>query len=84
MEEFFNAAGFLNVKTYYKEDTFFFESINDVLEWGVSAGLRPFLVPLNEKKQERFKYAFAMGFENYRTEKGIEFPFRRLFAFGEK
>jgi trans-aconitate 2-methyltransferase len=84
MEGFFNDAGFLNIRAYYKEDRFFFESINDVLEWGVSAGLRPFLAPLNEKKQERFKYAFAMGFENYRTEKGIEFPFRRLFVFGEK
>ncbi|OGW32688.1 MAG: hypothetical protein A2X59_08315 [Nitrospirae bacterium GWC2_42_7] len=84
MEEFFNNAGFRNVKAYYKEDTLFFESVNEVLDWGVSAGLRPFLASLNEKKQERFKYAFAMGFENYRTEKGIEFPFRRLFALGKK
>ncbi len=84
MDGYLNDAGFLNVKTYYKEDVLLFESINDVLDWGVSAGLRPFLALLNENKQERFKYAFAMGFENYRTEKGIEFGFKRLFAFGEQ
>ncbi|TAL27350.1 MAG: class I SAM-dependent methyltransferase [Nitrospirae bacterium] len=84
MEGYLNNAGFVNAKTYYNEDMLFFESVNDVLDWGVSAGLRPFLALLNEKKQERFKYAFAMGFENYRTEKGIEFSFKRLFAFGEK
>lgn len=84
MDVFLNDAGFLKVETYYKEDMLFFGSVNDVLDWGVSAGLRPFLALLNENKQERFKYAFAMGFESYRTEKGIEFPFRRLFAFAEK
>ncbi|MDA8339086.1 MAG: hypothetical protein M0Z70_07290, partial [Nitrospiraceae bacterium] len=81
---FFKDAGFANVNVFYKDYTLVFESINDVLEWGVSAALRPYLALLNEKKQERFKYAFAMGFENYRTEKGIEFNFRRLFAFAEK
>ncbi len=84
MESALKDSGFLNVKAYYKEYTLLFENVNDVLGWGESAGLRPFLAPLNEKKQQRFKYAFAMGFENYRTEKGIEFQFRRLFAFGEK
>ncbi|KAF0144222.1 MAG: hypothetical protein FD156_2038 [Nitrospirae bacterium] len=84
MEGFLKDAGFGKVDTFYKEYVLLFESINDVLDWGVSAGLRPFLAPLNENKQERFKYAFAMEFENYRTEKGIEFGFRRLFAFGEK
>lgn len=81
---FLEKAGFVGVDVYYKDYALFFESVNDVLEWGVSAALRPFLTPLSKKKQERFKYAFAMGFENYRTEKGIEFSFKRLFAFGEK
>jgi trans-aconitate 2-methyltransferase len=84
MEGFLGDAGFINIRTFYKEYTLLFDSVNDVLDWGVSAGLRPFLAPLSWKKQDRFKYAFAMGFENYRTEKGIEFGFRRLFAFGEK
>jgi len=39
---------------------------------------------MDEKKRERFKYAFAMGFEDYRTEIGIEFKFRRFFALAEK
>ncbi|MDI6728924.1 MAG: methyltransferase domain-containing protein [Thermodesulfovibrionales bacterium] len=81
---FLKDAGFVNINVFYKDYTLVFESINDVLEWGVSAALRPFLTHLPENKQERFKYAFAMGFENYRTEKGIEFNFRRLFAFAEK
>ena len=53
-------------------------------EWGVSAVLRPYLPLMDEKKRERFKYAFAMGFEDYRTEIGIEFKFRRFFALAEK
>lgn len=81
---FLKDAGFVNVSAFYKDYTLMFDNVNDVLNWGVSAGLRPFLAPLSKNKQERFKYAFAMGFENYRTEKGIEFGFRRLFAFAEK
>jgi nitrogen-specific signal transduction histidine kinase/trans-aconitate methyltransferase len=82
--DFLKEAGFKNINVYYKDYTLLFESVNKVLEWGVSAPLRPYLTLLNERTQERFKYAFAMGFENYRTDKGIEFGFRRLFAFGEK
>jgi len=81
---FMKDAGFVNVNAFYKDYTLMFECINDVLEWGESAALRPYLFPLSEKMQEQFKYAFAMGFENYRTEKGIEFSFRRLFATAEK
>jgi trans-aconitate 2-methyltransferase len=81
---FLKDAGFRNINVFYKDYALLFESVNEVLAWGVSAALRPYLAPLPEKKQERFKYAFAMGFENYRTERGIEFNFRRLFAFGEK
>lgn len=84
MEGFLKDAGFKNVDVFYKEYILLFESVNDVLGWGESAGLRPFLAPLSGKKQERFKYAFAMGFENYKTAKGIEFGFRRLFALGKK
>lgn len=81
---FLKDAGFGNINTFYKDYGLVFESINDVLDWSESAALRPYLSLLDEKKQERFKYSFAMGFENHRTEKGIEFQFRRLFAFGEK
>lgn len=81
---FLKDAGFSGINTFYKDYSLVFESINDVLEWGESAALRPYLALLDAKKQERFKYAFAMGFENYRTDRGIEFGFRRLFAFAEK
>jgi len=81
---FLKDAGFGNINIFYKDYTLFFENVNEVLAWGTSAALRPYLAPLPEKKQERFRYAFAMGFENYRTERGIEFNFRRLFAFAEK
>ncbi|MBI5099000.1 MAG: methyltransferase domain-containing protein [Nitrospirae bacterium] len=84
MNRFLKDAGFRNINVFYKDYMLLFESVNEVVTWGVSAALRPFLAPLSEKKQERFKYAFAMGFENYRTDKGIEFNFRRLFAFAEK
>ena len=77
-------AGFGNIKVYYRDYTLVFENINEILGWWCSAGLRPFLERLPEKEQEYFKYAFAMSFEKNRTEKGIEFNFRRLFAFAEK
>jgi trans-aconitate methyltransferase len=81
---FLRNAGFKNADVCYRDYTFLFESTNAVLDWGVSAALRPFLALLSKRKQERFKYAFAMGFENYRTAKGIEFSFKRLFALAEK
>jgi trans-aconitate methyltransferase len=81
---FLKDAGFVNVNVFYKDYTLMFNCINEVLEWGESAALRPYLFPLSDKMQERFKYAFAMGFENYRTERGIEFGFRRLFATARK
>lgn len=81
---FLKDAGFASINVFYKDYALLFKGIEEVLDWGVSAALRPYLARLDGKKQERFKYAFAMGFENYRTEKGIEFNFRRLFAFGEK
>jgi trans-aconitate methyltransferase len=84
MAGFLRKAGFVKSDVFYRDYTLAFDSMNDVLEWGTSAGLRPFLAPLSKKKQERFKYAFAMGFENYRTQRGIEFGFRRLFVLAEK
>ena len=77
-------AGFENIKVYYRDYALVFESINEVLGWWSSAGLIPFLEQLPERERKYFKYAFAMNFENNRTDKGIEFNFRRLFAFGEK
>lgn len=84
MAGFMNNAGFRKVKVFYKNYMVAFESVNEVLAWSVSAGLRPYLARLPEKRQERFKYAFAMVFEHCRTDRGIEFGFRRLFALGEK
>lgn len=84
MRDYLKNAGFKNINVFSKEYALLFDSVNDVLAWGVSAGLRPFLAPLSKKKQERFKYAFAMGFESYRSEKGIEFSFKRMFALAEK
>ena len=81
---FLTDAGFDNKKVYYRDYVLFFESVNEVLDWWCSAGLIPFLERLPEKEKEHFKYAFAMSFENNRTERGIEFNFRRLFAFAEK
>ena len=83
MSGFLKDVGFVKVNAFYKDYTLMFGSINEVLEWGESAALRPYLALLSEKKQERFKYAFAIGFENYRREKGIEFDFRRLFVLAE-
>ncbi|MDA8388747.1 MAG: methyltransferase domain-containing protein [Nitrospiraceae bacterium] len=77
-------AGFLDVKVFYKDYRLAFNSIKEVLDWWSSAGLRPYLAMLPEAEQEFFKNAFAMQFENNRTGGGIEFSFRRLFAFGEK
>jgi len=54
-----------------------------VLDWWTSAGLRPYLEMLCYKEQEYFRYSIAMSYENNRTEKGIDFDFRRLFAFAE-
>ncbi len=76
--------GFSNIIVFCKDYTITFSSINEVLDWWASAGLRPYLAVLPEREQEYFKYAFAMNFEKNRTEKGIEFDFRRLFAFANK
>ncbi len=83
-ENMLGNAGFSNIRVSYKDYTLLFGSINEVLEWWASAGIMPYLAALPEKEQEYFKYAFAMSFENNRTERGIEFNFRRLFAFAEK
>jgi len=77
-------AGFSGVQTFYREYTLAFAGIDNVLEWSLSAALRPYLGLMDENKRERFSYAFAMNFENYRTARGIEFGFRRLFALAEK
>ena len=77
-------AGFGNIMVFYRDYRLVFESLNEVLDWLASAGLRPYLEVLPEKEQEYFKYAFAMSFENNRTDRGIEFDFRRLFASAKK
>lgn len=77
-------AGFENIKVYYRNYDIFFECIKNVLDWWTSAGLRPYLERLDDEQQEYFKYAFSMNFEKKRTARGIEFNFRRLFAFAEK
>ena len=77
-------AGFSRIDVLYRDYRIVFDSINGVIDWWASAGLRPYLQVLPHKEQEYFKYAVAMNYENNRTEKGIEFDFRRLFAFAEK
>ncbi len=77
-------AGFQYVRVSYRDYRIVFASVNEVLDWWSSAGLRPYLAALPESEQEFFKYAVAMNFEKNRTERGIEFDFRRLFAFAEK
>jgi len=77
-------AGFGSINAFYRDYYLQFSDIPDVVNWWSSAGLRPYLAALPEGAQEHFKEAFAEGFENNRTDKGIEFTFRRLFAFAEK
>ncbi|MDA8155095.1 MAG: methyltransferase domain-containing protein [Actinomycetota bacterium] len=83
-EALLQEAGFSAVNVYYKDYRLAFGSIKEVLDWWSSAGLRPYLAVLPEAEQARFKYAFAMEFENNRTARGIELDLRRLFAFAEK
>jgi trans-aconitate methyltransferase len=77
-------AGFKKVDVFYKDYRLVFDSVNSVLDWWTSAGLRPYLEMLPHKKQEYFRYAIAMSYECNRTGKGIEFDFRRLFVLAEK
>ncbi len=77
-------AGFRGVKVYIREYRLSFGPLPDVMNWWSSAGLRPYLACLPGSAQEHFKEAFGEGFERTRTDRGIEFNFRRLFAFGEK
>lgn len=83
-EEMLAATGFRSVRVFYKEYGLLFDSLPDLVNWWSSAGLRPYLAALPENGQEHFKEAFAEGFEKNRTERGIEFTFRRIFAFAEK
>ncbi len=76
-------TGFRDIKVYAREYRLCFGPLSDVVNWWSSAGLRPYLACLPEGAQEHFKAAFGEGFERKRTAKGIEFDFRRLFAFGE-
>ncbi len=77
-------AGFRKVRVSCRDYRIVFASVNEVVTWWSSAGLRPYLAALPGREQEYFNYAVAMNFENNRTERGIEFDFRRLFAFAEK
>ena len=77
-------AGFRRINVYYKNYRIVFDYLEEVLAWWASAGLRPYLEMLAPREQEYFKYAIAMCYENNRTDRGIEFDFRRLFAFAEK
>ncbi len=77
-------SGFEKVRVFNKEYNLSFTGIAEVVDWWTSAGLRPYLAALPEPGQEHFKSAFGEGFEKKRTGNGIEFKFRRLFAFAEK
>jgi trans-aconitate 2-methyltransferase len=78
------SCGFSGAEVSLWEQKYVFRSVNDVLTWLSSAGLRPFLARLPEHEPERFKYASAMRFENQRTLRGIEIVMRRLFAVAQK
>lgn len=75
-------AGFRELDVRYREYRYIFESVNDVIEWWASAGLRPYMNRLPKREQAYFTYAVAMRFEQNRTPEGIALGFRRLFAFG--
>jgi len=77
-------AGFRSSRVYERDYRLVFNTTSEVVNWWSSAGLRPYLAALPETGQEHFKEAFAEGFERCRTDKGIEFNFRRLFAFARK
>jgi len=77
-------AGFRDVDVSLWEQKYLFDSVNEVVGWLSATGLRPYLARLPEPEQERFRYAFAMRFENDRTPEGIEVTLRRLLALARK
>jgi trans-aconitate 2-methyltransferase len=77
-------AGFKKINVFSRDYRLLFGSVGEVIAWWSSAGLRPFLELLSVREQAYFKYAVAMSYETNRTARGIEFGFRRLFAFAEK
>lgn len=83
-EAMLTQTGFKKVDVSRREYRYVFSSIKEVLDWWASAGLRPFLAELPEGQQEGFKHSFAMKFERNMSGNGIEFAFRRLFAFAER
>ncbi len=83
-ESMLNRAGFRALNVFYKKYRVGFGTIPDVMIWWSSAGLRPYLAALPEGAQEHFKEAFAEGFKRNKTDAGIEFDFRRLFALAKK
>jgi len=83
-ENLLEEEGFGNIHVFSRDYRLVFNSVGDIISWWSSAGLRPFLELLPEREQEYFKYAVAMSYESNRTNRGIEFDFRRLFVFAEK
>ncbi len=83
-ESLLSDSGFRALKVFYRDYRLKFPDAGAVLAWWASAGLRPYLEPLPEDEQRRFKAVYAEQFEANRTAKGIEFGFRRIFAFAEK
>jgi trans-aconitate methyltransferase len=49
-----------------------------------SGKLMPYLELLPEREPPRFQQVFGKQFEKNRTDDGIEFNFRRIFAFAKK
>ncbi|HET7317676.1 MAG TPA: hypothetical protein VFK23_00925 [Nitrospirota bacterium] len=83
-EALLSGIGFEAVKVFNRDYRLKFADTSAVLAWWASAGLRPYLEPLQDDDQLRFKAVFAERFEKNRTGRGIEFGFRRLFAFAGK
>jgi trans-aconitate methyltransferase len=83
-EDLLRGAGFQAIDVFSREYRLTFAGIPEVVRWWASAGLRPYLAVLPEGAHGYFQDAFAEGFEKGRTGRGIEFTFRRLFAFAGK
>jgi SAM-dependent methyltransferase len=80
MADYLRDARFRDVDTRYEKCTLRFGSSRDVIAWGMAVCLPAFLPRVAPDLREKFKRAFAKNFEYYRSDDGIAFSFRRLYA----
>lgn len=84
MADYLRNAGFRTIDTRYEKCTMRFGSQRDVIAWGMSVCLPAFLKRVASGLHAEFKRAFARNFEYYRSDDGIAFSFRRLYASAAK